>query len=257
MAWGSNNKSKEEMKKEILSEMFPNKSEQELLEMVKSFDTIKEKAAKVDTLEANLSTATGEVADLKTRLQNLERGRSTNNNNNNNNNSNNNGEVVNDNGERPDWGVDADAAFNDRARPIVALTLTNTAEIILDSVERDLRQSDPLYNTLEKEFKEELKKAPLQARAQKEFVLNCYNVVWGRHRHEILRDQAARTGTYFVETGRNQNTNHSTNNNSQNDTSKILSEQEKKEAAKFGLTDEQWLKTRNAIRFVGGGVQTL
>lgn len=236
-------------KEEILKELFPGKTEAELKAMVDSFDTLKAKADKATQLETDLATSNTELANTRVKLQELE-GRNGNNNNNSNNNNNNNN---NNQNERPRWDEDADAAFNDRVTPILGQNLQFQADMVYERVTEKLQATEPLFAKLKAEFDEELKNSPLTARANKKYVENCFNVVYGRHREEIRRDQLAGSGTFFVETGRNQ-AGGNNNNNNQNDATKILSEEEKREARKFGLTDEQWLKTRNAIKFVGGGV---
>lgn len=236
-------------KEQILAELFPNKTEDQLKEMVSSFDSIKAKADKLDEVNGNLANITGELAQTKTRLQELEAGGNKNQNNNNNNNNNNN------ENERPDWGVDADAAFKDRATPLVGMTLKLQAEVIYDRVVAKLEREDPYFSKLRKEFDEMLsKETNLANKANQMYVENCYNVVFSRHRNEIMRDVRAGTGEFFIETGRGQG---GGNNPPPPDTSKTLSEEEKREAAKFGLTPEKWIETRNKIKFVGGALQNM
>jgi len=238
-------------KEEILAELFPGKTEAQLKEMVASFESTQAKANKATELETALANSNVELATTKQKLQELE-GRSSNNNNNQNNNINNNN---NNQNEPPRWDEDADAAFQHRVTPILGQNLTFQADMIYERVTERLRSTEPLFEKLKSEFDEELKKAPLAAKANRLFVENCFNVVYGRHREDIRRDQQAGSGTFFVESGRNQVNSFNTNNRP--DPSKTLTEDEKKEARKFGLTDEQWLKTRNAIKFVGGGVSVL
>jgi hypothetical protein len=236
MAFGS------KTKEEILKETFPGKTEQEIKDMIASFDAVKAKAAEVDTVKAELSNTTGELATLKTKLQELENKRVTPPNNPN-------------PPERPDWGEDADAAFNDRVKPIVGMSLSLQAEVIYDRVVNKLEREDPYFPKLRKEFDEMLAKdTNLANKASQTYVENCYNVVFARHRNEIMRDVKAGNGEYFVETGRSQG---GGGNPPPPDTTKTLSEEEKREARKFGLTDEKWLETRNKIKFVGGAIQQM
>src|SRR3954465_1132346 len=102
---------------QILAEEFPGKTKEQIKEILASFDAVKAKAAEVDTVKAELSNTTGELATLKTKLQELENKRVTPPNNPN-------------PPERPDWGEDADAAFNDRVKPIVGMSLSLQAEVI-------------------------------------------------------------------------------------------------------------------------------
>lgn len=231
---------------QILAEEFPGKTKAQIQEMIASFDDLKTKAAKVDSLEAIQLSSTEELKTVKEKLLQLEtnsqRGRS-------------NDEPPNT-PTKPDWGEDADAAFNDRSKPLANLALETRAEIIYDRVVNRLREEDPYFPKLRKDFDAliQAEKNPV-VRAQQAFVENCYNVVFARKRTEILRDVKAGSGEYFVETGRNQNNNQ--HDYTPPDNSKSLSEEEKREARKFGLTEEKWLETRNKIKFVGGSLQNM
>ena len=227
---------------QILAEEFPGKTKEQIKEMIASFDELKTKAAEVDKVKGDLSNITGELAQTKTRLQELEAGGKR--------------EPIKETvDERPDWGVDADAAFKDRATPIVGMTLKLQAEVIYDRVVAKLERDDPYFPKLRKEFDELLsKETNIANKANQMYVENVYNVVFARHRNEIMRDVRAGTGEFFVETGRGQGGN---NPPPPPDNSKTLSEEEKREAAKFGLTPEKWLETRNKIKFVGGALQNM
>lgn len=230
---------------QILAEEFPGKTKEQIKEMIASFDTLKTKAGEVDTVKAELSNTTGELATLKAKLADIEAGKR---------------EPVKEStsDERPDWGVDADAAFKDRATPLVGMTLKLQAEVIYDRVVAKLEREDPYFSKLRKEFDEMLsKETNLANKANQMYVENCYNVVFSRHRNEIMRDVRAGTGEFFIETGRGQGNNQTLNGENKTDTTKTLTEEEKREAKKFGLTEEKWLETRNKIKFVGGALQNM
>lgn len=230
---------------QILAEEFPGKTKEQIKEMIASFDTLKTKAGEVDTVKAELSNTTGELATLKAKLADIEAGKR---------------EPVKESttDERPDWGVDADAAFKDRATPLVGMTLKLQAEVIYDRVVAKLEREDPYFSKLRKEFDEMLsKETNLANKANQMYVENCYNVVFSRHRNEIMRDVRAGTGEFFIETGRGQGNNQTLNGENKTDTTKTLNEEEKREAKKFGLTEEKWLETRNKIKFVGGALQNM
>jgi hypothetical protein len=236
---------------QILAEEFPGKTKEQIKEILASFDAVKAKADKVDSVEATLSNTTGELATVKAKLSALE---AKNQNNNNNNNNINNNNVV----ERPDWGEDADAAFSDRVKPVVGMTLSLQAEVIYDRVVNKLERDDPYFPKLRKEFDELLaKETNLGNKASQAYVENCYNVVFARHRHEIMRDVRAGNGEYFIETGRGQGGNQTLDSSNRTDPTKTITEEERREAAKFGLTPEKWMETRNKIKFVGGAIQTM
>lgn len=146
-----------------------------------------------------------------------------------------------------DWMDDADGAFRDRVKPVIGLTLSTKAEVVMDRVIRKVER-DPRFNLFEKEFKDLVKTGNLTAQAEEAFVQNCWDVVVGRHVNDIMRDQAAGKGTYFVESGRNQSNGGSQPEKKPAD---FMTEDEKKEAARFGLSPEQWLKSRGGIKFVG------
>lgn len=234
---------------QVLAEEFPGKTKEQIKEMIASFDSIKAKADKVDTAEANLSNTTGELATLKAKLAEIEAGRRTQQT-----------ATTTQTVERPDWGEDADAAFNDRVRPIVGMSLSLQADVIYDRVVNKLERSDPYFELpkLRKEFDEMLKKETnLANKANQMYVENCWNVVFSNHRNEIIRDVKAGNGEYFVETGRGQGGNTIISGENKTDTTKVLTEEEKREAKKFGLSEDKWLETRNKIKFVGGTLQNM
>lgn len=232
---------------QILAEEFPGKTKEQIKEILASFDAVKAKADKVDKLETDFATVTTDLAATKTKLQTLEAGRNQNQNQNQNQSQNQN--------ERPDWGEDADAAFNDRVKPIVGMSLSLQAEVIYDRVVNKLEREDPYFPKLRKEFDEMLSNEKnLANKASQQYVENCYNVVFARHRNDILRDVRAGAGDYFIETGRGQS---GGNTPPPPDNTKVLTEEEKREAKKFGLSEEKWLETRNKIKFVGGAIQTM
>jgi hypothetical protein len=231
---------------QILAEEFPGKTKEQIKEMLASFDAIKAKADKLDTTEASLSNITGELAQTKTKLLEIEAGKRTQQ------------TQTTTTVERPDWSEDADAAFNDRVKPLVGMSLSLQAEVIYDRVVNKLEREDPYFPKLRKEFDEMLTKdTNLANKASQVYVENCYNVVFARHRNEIMRDVKAGSGEYFVETGRGQGNNQTLDSNNRPDPTKTLTEEEKREAAKFGLTPEKWMETRNKIKFVGGTIQTM
>lgn len=232
---------------QILAEEFPGKTKEQIKEMLASFDATKAKADKADKLETDLATATNDLTTTRTKLQELEAGRRTP------------PEGTPPNTPtKPDWGEDADAAFNDRSAPLVNLALGTRAEVIYDRVVARLERDDPYFPKLRKEFDELLKQEKnIANRANEAYVENCYNVVYAKHRHEILRDVRAGSGDFFVETGRGQGGGQDFRDLNRTDTSKTLSDEEKREAAKFGVSPEKWLETRNKIKFVGGAIQTM
>ena len=233
-------------KEDILKELFPGKTEEELKQMISSFDSVKAKADKVDKLEQDFALANTELATTRQKLIELE---------DKNKNTTTTTTTITD--EKPDWGVDADAAFLDRSKPLAAMTLETRAEVVYDRVVNNLMRTDPYFlnEKLRKEFDDLIKQEKNPAvRANQMWVENVWLVVFARHRTEIMRDFRAGSGDYFVESGRNQNNNTSFNDN-RPDPSKTLTEEEKREAAKFGVSPEKWLETRNKIKFVGGGVQ--
>lgn len=234
-------------KEQILAEEFPGKTEAQIKEILASFDAVKAKADKVDGLETSFATANTELATVKEKLLALE-----------NKNQNPNPPNPSNIPSKPDWGEDADAAFTDRSAPIVGLALETRAEIVYDRVVRTLERDDPYFPKLRKDFDDLVKQEKNPAiRANQAFVENCYNVAFSRKRTEILRDVAAGKGDFFVETGRGQGGNNGVGGGERLDTSKTLTDEEKREAAKFGVSPEKWLETRNKIKFVGGAIQTM
>lgn len=233
MAWPNNDK---KTKEEFLKETFPGKTEQEIKDMLTSFDSVKAKADKVDVLEGNLVNTTSEITQLKTKLQELENRPPVK-------------KEEENKPEKPSWMEDADAAFNDRVSPVVGLTLETRAEMIYDRVVNNLRSEDPLFPKLRKEFDDLVKTGKVGERANQAWVENCYNVVFARKRHEIMRDVKAGNGEYFVETGRGQG---GGGQEQKPDPLTTMTDEEKREAAKFGLTPEKWLATKKSIKFYGG-----
>lgn len=228
MAWRQE-KSQEEIIKEALG-ITTEEAKAKLAELDIVKASLAAKDTEIATMNNNLATLTTEVTELKKNQKVQE-------------------PPKNDPQQHVlrDWMEDADGAFQDRVKPVVGLSLDVKAEVVLDRVIRKVER-DPRYSLFEKEFKDLVKSGDLVARGQEAFVQNCWDVVVGRHVNDIMRDQAAGKGTYFVESGRNQS-----NGGTQPEKKPVdfMTEDEKKEAARFGLTPEQWLKSRGGIKFVG------
>lgn len=107
------------------------------------------------------------------------------------------------------------------------------------------------------EIDEEWKKyKPEQFAANKEFdpeqlILKIHNMVMGNHIDEIQRDTDKKDGKYNLVAsssgggGGNFNTNNNTNTNNENKI--VLSDIEKAQAKKYGMTEEEWIKQKEEM----------
>lgn len=136
-----------------------------------------------------------------------------------------------------------DEAFNQRLTPLYLDQLSTRAEIIYDRVARKFKDWDKFKT----EIDELLKNTPLQAKVHEATIENAYHIARGKKVDDIVKDTIAGQGSYFMESGRNAGNGGTTEKKTPDE---LLSPEEKAMAAKHGMTNEQWLKSKEGIKYV-------
>jgi len=131
------------------------------------------------------------------------------------------------------------------------------AAIELKKMTRDLAWKEGLRNlkgmgnsTLRAEIEEEWKKYPPEKMAQfgtdpSLCLQQIHDMILGKHHDEIMQDANKKDGKFnLVHSGAGSSTGNTgaVNNSSSNDGKPVLSEAEKAQARKFGMTEEEWIK---------------
>lgn len=150
--------------------------------------------------------------------------------------------------EQPSRGIPSvteneDAAFAHRLTPVIRMTMENTAETMLNKVSRKF--SD--WSKFKKDIDEILEKTPLEHRVYEQVIENAYYMAKGKNTDKIVQDTLAGKGEYFIEGA------GGTGNPGANPTKtseEQLSSEEKKMAASYGLTAEQWLEAKKGVKYV-------
>lgn len=138
---------------------------------------------------------------------------------------------------------DPDAAFAQRMAPVTGLALATRADYIFDRV-IDSQKYGPV---LKDEIKKILANEPLESRIKEDFVLNAYNIAVARNLESIQNDNNKREGKFFVEGGRSSST---TLDSSTKDKKPNLTDEEREYVKKFGMTEEQYVKTKGELKYV-------
>lgn len=93
-------------------------------------------------------------------------------------------------------------------------------------------------------------------------IKSVHDMVMGRHLHEIIADKDKKDGKFnFVTSGNDSGSGNTNNGSNRQSDKRTLSADEEKQAKKFGMTTDEWLKsieeseTENAARLaaIGGG----
>src|ERR1700687_4230719 len=131
------------------------------------------------------------------------------------------------------------------------------AAIELKKMTRDLAWKEGLRNlkglnntTLRLEIEEEWKKYPAEKMAQfgtdpSLCLQQIHDMILGKHHDEIMQDNNKKDGKFnLVHSGAGSSTGNTgaVNNNTTNDGKPVLSEAEKAQAKKFGMTEDEWIK---------------
>ncbi len=147
----------------------------------------------------------------------------------------------------PSFFENEDAAFEARMKkylgPVAEATVLTRAEMSFNNVKSSIKD----FNLFEEEIKAELAKSPLQYRANEDYIKNCYHMVKGRHADEILEHNSKKSGKYFIEGASTSGNNIP---NSPDPNKVVLTEDELKYAAKFGVKPEDYAKVKGSLKYV-------
>jgi len=131
------------------------------------------------------------------------------------------------------------------------------AAIELKKMTRDLAWKEGLRtlkgmgnSTIKTEIEEEWKKYPPEKMAQfgtdpSLCLQQIHDMILGKHHDEIMQDNNKKDGKYnLVHSGAGSSTGNTgvVNNTSSNDGKPVLTDAEKAQAKKFGMTDDEWIK---------------
>lgn len=226
--------------KSASEEIFGMKSE----DLMKKLEAGAEAKAKLDELQNTFGTQFNDIKEALTKLQVTPASSSSSSSSNNN--GGNNGETKTEE-KSPDWFADPDAAFAHHTgkaiAPLVQLTLETRASQVFDRV----KSSYGDFSLFEEEILKEMQSAPAQYKANEMYVRNAYHMVKGRHTDEIAADKAKGSGKYFVE-GSSSNLNRSVVEDK--DKKPVLTQEEKEYASKFGLTEDAYIESKKAMKYV-------
>lgn len=152
---------------------------------------------------------------------------------------NNRGGGSNDNGgsnEPTSFLEDENKAFNERARPIAVEVMKTRAELAYDRVSR--RHAD--WDKYKDEIMGILKKSPLTSVAQEEYIENTFLTVWAKHKREDEAKAAAQLEGGGGSAG-----------GAGEQKKPQLTDEEKKYAKTFKMTEEQFLASKSKLKFGG------
>jgi hypothetical protein len=230
---------------------------------VKDKDELKAKLAKVaeletvnTTLKTTVEAQAGEVNTVKASLAAIEEKFTALSTANGNNNTNNNNNTHNENVEIPSVNDDENAAFATRMAPLWERTIRNQASMNKMEAYSKLA-SDPYFPKLKKELEELLKNEPLQAIGSDKgvlFIENAYHVVKGRHTDEIVQANRAGKGEFFIESASNSGNSGDGRSNNTEDKN-TLTDDEKAMAARMHVSEEVFLKTKQANVNMSGALR--
>lgn len=180
---------------------------------------------RVSELETQLQQRNTEFEDVKTRLETIE---------------------ANQPQPQPQPGqrqptsvlVDEEKAFQERQAPLAMTTLLIGAQTARMQAKQSLGST---FAKFEKEIEAEMERIPLGSRIHIDSWRNIHDMVVGRHMHEIAKEP----GQYFTEPGGGTPPPEPPQNPDK------LSDEEVKVAKKMGVSEEQYLKSKKAMQFVG------
>lgn len=223
MAWG-----KELTKDEAYKAL--GLTEQEILDL-------KAKAAKVDTLEQENTRISSEVNTVRESLAALEGRITTPTTNTQNNNSSATPTLT-------GWDEDPEQAFAQRTAPVAALAMDVRAKLNFREVTDRLVAQNPVYAKLSEEVRKMLEKEAPNVRAHEPVIENAYKIAFANNYEQIQKDQATKSGKYFMESGTNQTV------RVEETPTQGLSAADKEQATKFGLSEDAYLKAKQSLNYV-------
>ena len=205
----------------------------------------------LEALKNDLSTTlTQSITDqIKAGFSELEgrlkpQGDGGNNNNNNNNNNNGNNEVD----EQTEYITDPVGFVNKKVNNLAGGAAVELKNITRNGAYRELSRSLKGFqnDALKAEIDAEWAKYPAKTMAQyntdpEALLIQIHDMVIGRHHGDIQRDTNKREGKFnLVHSGAGSGGNSINNNNDNSNQPKELTDEEKKIAKSFGMTDDEW-----------------
>ena len=157
-------------------------------------------------------------------------------------------DIQQDKQEKPDWSVDADAAFRDRSAPLIGGILETRALIAKRNVidEIQAKHPDKPWGLFADEINAVLKNLSAADLAQEQCYRNVYYKVVGENMDNIMRDRAAKSGKFFTETGGASTIMHQDDKKPED---KLTPEQVDM-AKKFGISPEVYAKELATMKVV-------
>jgi predicted nuclease with TOPRIM domain len=230
MAWGR----KEEELPESLKGKTPAQVAQELADAAKlktDYETLKTQSAALTTSSETQKT---ELQQMRERLASLEA----------------NPPKQKELGKEPTSVlVDEAAAFRENLTPLAVANVQNTARIERMAAESRFLNGDKFEAAIFRQYRNEYETLAntlsLEQAASPGTYENVFAIIKGRHTVEILDMQKKGTGVFFTESGGHQPPNDPTKKSDQ------LSEEERKYAKKFGISEADYVKSRNEVPVMG------
>jgi predicted nuclease with TOPRIM domain len=229
MAWGR----KEEELPASLKGKTPEQVAQELVDAVKlktDYETLKTQSAALTTSSETQKT---ELQQMRERLASLEA----------------NPPKQKEPGKEPTSVlVDEATAFREQLTPLAVANVQNTARIERMAAESRFLNGDKFEAAIFRQYRNEYETLAntlnLEQAASSGTYENVFAIIKGRHTVEILDMQKKGTGVFFTESGGHQPPNESKK-------SDQLSDEEKKYARKFGISEADYVKSRNEVPVMG------
>ena len=230
MAWGR----KEAELPELLKGKTPEQVAQELVDAAKlktDYETLKTQSAALTTSSETQKT---ELQQMRERLASLEA----------------NPPKPKESGKEPTSVlVDEATAFREQLTPLAIANVQNTARIERMAAESRFLNGDKFEAAIFRQYRNEYETLANTLSLEQAAALGTYEnvfaIIKGRHTVEILDMQKKGTGVFFTESGGHQPPNDQTKRSDQ------LSEDEKKYARKFGISEADYVKSRNEVPVMG------
>jgi len=145
--------------------------------------------------------------------------------------------------------VDEATAFREQLTPLAVANVQNTARIERMAAESRFLNGDKFEAAIFRQYRNEYETLAntlsLEQAASPGTYENVFAIIKGRHTVEILDMQKKGTGVFFTESGGHQPPNDQPKKSDQ------LSDEEKRYAKKFGISEADYVKSRNEVPVMG------
>jgi phage I-like protein len=149
---------------------------------------------------------------------------------------------------------DEDGAFNARLKPFANALMAQAAQNARQLAHMTLGRDPKKRYVLDKwgaEVDRLFATVPVHQQGNEASYLNCFKIVVADHMDELSLEQAKKDGAFSVEGGGNGTS--TPQNQVLGSKADSLSDDEKRTAKKFGMSDEDFLKTRKGLVFQNAG----